>query len=73
MAWLVDFVGYSMRNAPSVRTSVEVLHTLQVRGCKGGMESWRFHRRAGAFTGGAPCPPPNPEPRPQRPTPPRPR
>lgn len=33
MTWLVDFVGYSMRNAPSVRTSVEVLHTLQVRAC----------------------------------------
>lgn len=32
MAWLIDFVGYSMRNAPSVRTSIEVLHTLQVRG-----------------------------------------
>ncbi|KAI8475407.1 MAG: CRAL/TRIO domain-containing protein [Monoraphidium minutum] len=29
MTWLVDFVGYSMRNAPSVRTSVDVLHTLQ--------------------------------------------
>jgi hypothetical protein len=30
MTWLIDFVGYSMRNAPSVRTSVEVLHVLQV-------------------------------------------
>ena len=32
MTWLVDFVGYSMRNAPSVRTSIDVLHVLQVRG-----------------------------------------
>ncbi|GBF97732.1 hypothetical protein Rsub_10896 [Raphidocelis subcapitata] len=29
MTWLIDFVGYSMRNAPSVRTSIEVLHILQ--------------------------------------------
>jgi hypothetical protein len=32
MTWLVDFVGYSMRNAPSIRTSLEVLHALQVGG-----------------------------------------
>eukprot|EP00879_Flechtneria_rotunda_P003493 GHRR01003723.1.p1 GENE.GHRR01003723.1~~GHRR01003723.1.p1 ORF type:complete len:296 (+),score=96.30 GHRR01003723.1:372-1259(+) len=29
MTWLIDFVGYSMRNAPAVRTSLSVLHTLQ--------------------------------------------
>lgn len=31
MTWLIDFVGYSMRNAPGPRTSVEVLNVLQVR------------------------------------------
>lgn len=29
MTWLLDFVGYSMRNAPSARTSLDVLHVLQ--------------------------------------------
>lgn len=29
MTWLLDFEGYSMRNAPAVRTSMHVLHTLQ--------------------------------------------
>lgn len=29
MTWLIDFVGYSMRNAPSVRASLDVLHVLQ--------------------------------------------
>ncbi|KAF6254282.1 CRAL-TRIO domain-containing protein [Scenedesmus sp. NREL 46B-D3] len=29
MTWLLDFVGYSMRNAPAIRTSLAVLHTLQ--------------------------------------------
>lgn len=32
MTWLLDFEGYSMRNAPAIRTSLAVLHTLQVRG-----------------------------------------
>jgi hypothetical protein len=31
MTWLLDFEGYSMRNAPAIRTSLAVLHTLQVR------------------------------------------
>ena len=31
MMWLIDFEGYSLRNAPAVRTSLGVLHTLQVR------------------------------------------
>lgn len=30
MMWLIDFEGYSLRNAPAVRTSLGVLHTLQV-------------------------------------------
>lgn len=29
MTWLIDFEGYSLRNAPAVRTSLGVLHTLQ--------------------------------------------
>lgn len=29
MMWLIDFEGYSLRNAPAVRTSVGVLHILQ--------------------------------------------
>eukprot|EP00878_Enallax_costatus_P038091 GHUV01043242.1.p1 GENE.GHUV01043242.1~~GHUV01043242.1.p1 ORF type:complete len:239 (+),score=55.01 GHUV01043242.1:696-1412(+) len=29
MTWLIDFEGYSMRNAPAIRTSLQVLHTLQ--------------------------------------------
>ncbi|WIA18642.1 hypothetical protein OEZ85_003348 [Tetradesmus obliquus] len=29
MTWLLDFEGYSMRNAPAIRTSLAVLHTLQ--------------------------------------------
>eukprot|EP00775_Hariotina_reticulata_P009392 gene9392-9555_t len=29
MTWLIDFEGYSMRNAPAIRTSVNVLHMLQ--------------------------------------------
>jgi hypothetical protein len=29
MTWLIDFEGYSLRNAPAVRTSLSVLHTLQ--------------------------------------------
>lgn len=29
MTWLLDFEGYSMRNAPAIRTSLQVLHTLQ--------------------------------------------
>jgi hypothetical protein len=29
MTWLIDFEGYSMRNAPAVRTSLGVLHILQ--------------------------------------------
>eukprot|EP00882_Tetradesmus_deserticola_P003067 GHRQ01003256.1.p1 GENE.GHRQ01003256.1~~GHRQ01003256.1.p1 ORF type:complete len:298 (+),score=113.14 GHRQ01003256.1:180-1073(+) len=29
MTWLLDFVGYSIRNAPAVRTSLTVLNTLQ--------------------------------------------
>ncbi|KAF8064679.1 pitC [Scenedesmus sp. PABB004] len=29
MTWLLDFEGYSLRNAPAVRTSLSVLHTLQ--------------------------------------------
>ena len=37
MMWLIDFEGYSLRNAPAVRTSLGVLHTLQVRpGCVAG-------------------------------------
>lgn len=32
MMWLIDFEGYSLRNAPAVRTSLGVLHTLQVCG-----------------------------------------
>jgi len=35
MMWLIDFEGYSLRNAPAVRTSVGVLHILQV-GLEGG-------------------------------------
>jgi hypothetical protein len=31
MMWLIDFEGYSLRNAPAVRTSLGVLYTLQVR------------------------------------------
>lgn len=34
MTWLLDFGGYTMRNAPAIRTSVTVLQTLQV-GCMG--------------------------------------
>ena len=29
MTWLIDFEGYSMRNAPPVRTSINVMSILQ--------------------------------------------
>lgn len=29
MTWLLDFGGYSLRNAPSIRTSINVLQVLQ--------------------------------------------
>lgn len=32
MAWLVDFVGYSRKNAPPIKMTVHTVHILQVQG-----------------------------------------